>query len=785
MSRLTFSPRFHSATATAIVPTPLRRPPGRTGLRSLVALASLLALSGCWLVDGDDDDDDTAAAQTLNTLPSGVTVLSTSTYDDSSAGTSTSASVQDLLTAGLGKAGLAGAAPAYASATAPTAAELRRNAIYANYRGLVDISAAGGYGTLYGPNVAADGSVGSGDGKVPGREIIAQADDGSGLQRVGLMVQIPDSFDVANPCIVAAPSSGSRGLYGAIGTAGEWGLKRGCAVAYTDAGKGIGYHDLAADMVNLPDGTLVARSGAAAAAQASAQPVFAADLASDAGQLAAFNAAYPNRIAYKHVHSQQNPEAAWGRNVLDSIRLALWALNERYADTASSGSGKLVRFTAANTVVIASSVSNGGGASLAAAEQDSEGLIDGVAVSEPNAQPSSMSGVSVTLGGAPVSASGKPLIDYFTYRMIYEPCAAISASAQTSVGGNTIRPGWFGAGTAPLNNAFTLYAGQELETLATNRCQSLADKGLISGATTAEQADAALAKLQAYGWDGDDSINALHASHYRLADVYVTYGYVVAYGRFSVADNLCGLSLANLDASGNVAAQASSNAVLFASSNGLNTGGDVIYNDSVGGAKVYQLGVSPSTGRMDAALDAMLCLRSMVTGTDAVSGSPLFGSARTNSLRVQAGMAEVLLSGALRSKPTVIVAGRSDTLLPVNHTARAYSGFAAKAQGSASALRYYEVTNGQHFDGFLTVGGYANLFVPVHVYFNQAMDLMWAHLKTGAALPPSQVVRTTPRGGAQGAAPAISASNVPAISATPATADQITLSASGSVAVPQ
>mgnify|MGYP003349286586 CR=1 FL=1 len=34
-----------------------------------------------------------------------------------------------------------------------------------------------------------------------------------------------------------ATSSGSRGVYGAIST-GEWGLKKGCAVAYTDKGTG-------------------------------------------------------------------------------------------------------------------------------------------------------------------------------------------------------------------------------------------------------------------------------------------------------------------------------------------------------------------------------------------------------------------------------------------------------------------------------------------------------------------------------------------------------------------
>jgi hydroxybutyrate-dimer hydrolase len=50
---------------------------------------------------------------------------------------------------------------------------------------------------------------------------------------------------------------------------------------------------------------------------------------------------------------------------------------------------------------------------------------------------------------------------------------------------------------------------------------------------------------------------------------------------------------------------------------------------------------------------------------------------------------------------------------------------------------------------------------------------MWANLKSATALPPSQVVRTTPRGGTPGAAPAITAANVPPIAATPAPTDAI------------
>ena len=63
--------------------------------------------------------------------------------------------------------------------------------------------------------------------------------------------------------------------------------------------------------------------------------------------------------------------------------------------------------------------------------------------------------------------------------------------------------------------------------------------------------------------------------------------------------------------------------------------------------------------------------------------------------------------------------------------------------------------------------------MPLHVYFVQAMNAMYANLKNGTALPPSQVVRTTPRGGAPGLAPAITAANVPAISASPAASNQI------------
>ena len=137
-------------------------------------------------------------------------------------------------------------------------------------------------------------------------------------------------------------------------------------------------------------------------------------------------------------------------------------------------------------------------------------------------------------------------------------------------------------------------------------------------------------------------------------------------------------------------------------------------------------------------------------------------------------------NGNLRGKPAIIVQGRSDTLLPVNHTGRAYTAL-NKSVDTASKLSYYEVANAQHFDTFVGnagLPGYDTRLVPLHRYVVQALDIMYANLKNGTAIPPSQVVRTTPRGGTPGAAPAITAANVPPIAATPAAADAITFSSS-------
>lgn len=154
------------------------------------------------------------------------------------------------------------------------------------------------------------------------------------------------------------------------------------------------------------------------------------------------------------------------------------------------------------------------------------------------------------------------------------------------------------------------------------------------------------------------------------------------------------------------------------------------------------------------------------------------------SQAVRAAMGEALLNGNLRGKPTLIVAGRSDALVPINHASRAYSAYNRSVEGAASQLSYVEVVNAQHFDTFLPFSGFDNRFVPLHGYFNRAMDAMYAKLKNGTALPPSQVVRTTPRGGLPGAAPAITAAHVPNFVAAPSAGDAIDFVGGNTIRVP-
>ena len=713
-----------------------------TSTRAAIGLCTLL-LAAC----GSNH-----APEELNQMPGYLGTIARADYDGKT---------NDLLTAGLGKSGLAGATPAYANAEQPTPVELRRNAIYANYRAVLDIAANSGYGTLYGPNVDANGSIGTGEGLVAGSEYIAYADDGTGKKNVTLMVQVPASFDPARACIVTATSSGSRGVYGAIST-GEWGLKRGCAVAYTDKGTGSAPHDLQNDTVPLANGM---RQRADTAIFGTV-PQFSDMVAFNAGlnpsELTAFNQATPHRFAFKHAHSGQNPEKDWGRHTLAAVRLALYAINQQYGELNDKGE-RTVRFTGANTLVIASSVSNGGGAAIAAAELDSEGLIDGVAVSEPAIELPANAGVAVQRGSARVATVGRNLIDFTTYANLYQACASLAPSLAGAP---------FGAAFAGLYNLPAL-------PIAASRCTALRQEGLLSAAasTTAQQAEEALLRLRDYGWEPESlALTPSHAAFEIAPAVAVTFANALARAR--VSDHLCGFSFAATAADGSVTTLApAALAGMFATGNGVppSAGVNLVNNRAAQGPVRDFLSLA-ANGLPDWNLDGALCLRDLVTGSGAAAQ------------RLQVGMKETQRSGNLQGKPAIIVHGRDDALLPVNHTSRPYYALNKKVEGAASKLSYLEVANAQHFDGFIglpaVLPGYDSRYVPLHVYLNHALDAVYDHLKNGKPLPPSQVVRTVPRGGTAGQAPAITAANVPLPAAVPAAADRISVTGGDTVVIP-
>jgi hydroxybutyrate-dimer hydrolase len=460
------------------------------------------------------------------------------------------------------------------------------------------------------------------------------------------------------------------------------------------------------------------------------------------GARAAFNAATPDRFAFRHAHSQQNPEKDWGDNVLRSIKFAFKVLNEKFQ-------GRGVVINKRNTIVIASSVSNGGGASVRAVEQDDDHLIDGLAVGEPNVNPKFTSKFEIVQGiGQPFAAHSRPLIDYITLVNVFQGCANAAPAYAT----------------APLNLA-----------PSAARCASLSTKGLLTSTTTADQAAEAQAIINKFGILPEQNL-VQPGYWFAYVPQSISLTYANAYGRFSVLDNLCNYSFGATVSGVPAPLAPASEAQTFGTSNGIppTSGINLINNAAPGGAKEDRV----STPDQD--LDGALCLRSLALGRDAVSGAPLDPTVARQAQRIAEGVEDIIASGNLHRIPAIFVTGRNDGILPPNFASRAYFGLNNVVEGSLSPLHYYEVTNAHHLDSFNQFPGYNTMFIPLHRYFIQAMDLMYAHLRDGRPLPPSQVVHTTPRGVG---APPITAGNVPPIADAPPPDAQISFTA-GQVKIP-
>ena len=147
--------------------------------------------------------------------------------------------------------------------------------------------------------------------------------------------------------------------------------------------------------------------------------------------------------------------------------------------------------------------------------------------------------------------------------------------------------------------------------------------GLLTAATLAGQATEAQAIINAYGILPEQNLVQPGYSFANVAQS-ISVTYANTYGRFSVLDNLCSYSMA---ANGGVAGgppmplAATNEAQIFGTSNGIPpTSGVALINNAAPGGPKEERG---STANQN--LDGALCLRSLATAKDAVTGAPLAG----------------------------------------------------------------------------------------------------------------------------------------------------------------
>lgn len=540
---------------------------------------------------------------------------------------------------------LAGAPAKFANPATPTPAELRRRAIQSSWRGIADLGPLGGYGSVYGavPDV-------------PGREFTTGVRLPGARHPHRVLAQVPDAFDHESRCLVVTASSGSRGVYGPIALAGAWGLPRGFAVAYTDKGTGAGYFDPS-------DNSGVALDGTRAKAGEAALEFEPKDLAADAG------------IATKHAHSGDNPEADWGRHVLQAARFGLAMLDRAFPDEAP--------FTPQNTKIIATGISNGGGAVLRAAGDDTDGILSAVVALEPNIH-------------AP--GRGRPFYDYATEAAVWLP-AALGAPEFDGVPfarvGMVSPPAWALRGA------------------------SLRAHGKLSGATPQMQSSEALAKLRASGWR-DEALKAAASS--ASLDVWraVSVAYASAYLRRGPADMPCGFSYRIQHAA---AVATPIDAVLRAA----------WWADGSGVPPHAGIGLEGGTDlSLDPTLPGCLCLRELWAGKG------------RDTEKLRKSVAATLAGLPRENLPIFVVHGTDDGLIPVAFSSEPY---VAWLRASGRSPVFWKVPHAQHFDAFLAFPDFGDRHAPLLPFGYAALDRAWAHITTGRPLPEDALVRDTqPRG---------------------------------------
>jgi hydroxybutyrate-dimer hydrolase len=368
---------------------------------------------------------------------------------------------------------------------------------------------------------------------------------------------------------------------------------------------------------------------------------------------------------------------------------------------------------------------------LRAIEADDEGLLDGAVVSEPSAQPGVVAGLRIAMGERPVVENpGRSLYDLAVLHELLQPAAILAPES----------PGPFAAipeAQRPLWEA---------------RAAALAQAGIIAGDTTESRAGDARRQLQQAGILREALDGGVVNVTFGLWPA-ITHGYTAALARLGITDTPCGWSYAATDAQFQARALAPAELVRMAA-------------DSAGIPPVAGVQIVDEAGRFASlgSLEHARCIGVLRRGKSADGGQPE-GPQADIAARLEAGLEEIRMSARLRGRPVIVLHGRQDALVPVNHHSRAYLG--RHRMLGEDTLRYYELQHGQHFDAFNALPGWGERFVPMQAQLLAAMDLMHAQLAAGATLPPSQVVRSRPRALVDGAPEPLTAAHLGVIRADP------------------
>ena len=263
----------------------------------------------------------------------------------------------------------------------------------------------------------------------------------------------------------------------------------------------------------------------------------------------------------------------------------------------------------------------------------------------------------------PLAEHSRPLYDYTTLLNVFQGCANLADTGCPRL--------------------------QHFRSPVRGACQSLADKGLITGDEPEEQADDAERQHQ----------RGRHPARAELRPAVPVGSERAAGGGRHLRQRLrprerarqcCGFSFGATDATGAPAALAeATEAIIFGTSGGIRPAGGVnlINDESRGGPLENRVSISaPPACRREPRWRALPPGRWRSRGPG--HGRALSGPERALSHRIQRSIEQILADGDLDGTPTIIVTGRADGTIAPNHGSRAYpSEQADRGRPEQSQLR--------------------------------------------------------------------------------------------------